>query len=176
MFLIYVSSASTPRRPAALRARKSLNASSSASHRELPTSSSSRTNPVISRPHIPQTPTDIQAVQAIRDAIRNRKARLAKFRELGKELDDEPENANGSGSTTASTICPVCSQNVGTGGELARMEAHIDECIVEQGRIERMRLEAESGLMEYEIDGQARVRVTDLAGFRGWCALGLRVS
>ncbi len=65
------------------------------------------------------------------------------------------------------STCPICSLHIDVGGDPSQIEAHVDQCIIEASRVERIRAEAESGLLGYELDGQPRVRVTDLAGFNG---------
>ncbi len=50
------------------------------------TGSSSRANDAM---HPPPTETDVQAFNVIREVIKNRKQRLTKFRDMGKDLLEE---------------------------------------------------------------------------------------
>jgi DNA repair exonuclease SbcCD ATPase subunit len=108
--------------------------------------------------------------------MRNRKTRLTKLRDLAKDLLEEQQPVrNHAGGNQR---CPVCSQEVLGSHEERVMVAHVDACILETANAaEQSRLWTESrsaamndrdaGLREYEIDGERRIRVTDLAGFRG---------
>jgi hypothetical protein len=152
-------------RRAALKARRSL-----ATHNDAGPSSSGS-----AYTHQP-TKSDIEATTAIKEAIRNRKTRLAKLRDLAKDLSDEPLSGSATRNRGANENqrCPVCSQEVPGSTDEAVMVAHVDACILEAATTaEQSRLWNESRAGgsgdsgEYEVGGERRIRVTDLAGFRG---------
>jgi E3 ubiquitin-protein ligase RNF220 len=120
--------------------------------------------------------TDLEAINAIKEVVRNRKARLSKLRDLAKDISDEPTLAPRNRSW-GNQRCPVCLQEVLGSSDQSVMEAHVDVCILEAANAtEQTRLWNESrsaaigqgdDLREYEVGGERRIRVTDLAGFIG---------
>jgi hypothetical protein len=100
---------------------------------------------------------------------------MSKLRDLAKDLLDEP-STNGRNQVAGNQRCPVCSQEVFGSTDESVLTAHVDACILEAANAaEQTRLWNESRaangqgstLGQYETGGEMRVRVTDLAGFRG---------
>jgi hypothetical protein len=52
-------------------------------------------------------------------------------------------------------------------GDARAVEVHVDECIALASRAEQARRDHDDGVREYEVNGEMRVRVTDLVGFQG---------
>jgi hypothetical protein len=120
--------------------------------------------------------TDLEATNAIKEVIRNRKTRLSKLRDLAKDISDDAPLAPRNRSW-GNQRCPVCSQEVVGSSDESVMVAHVDACILEAANAtEQTRLwnESRSGaigqgsdLREYEVGGERRIRLTDIAGFKG---------
>lgn len=152
VFTSFHDSPSTSRRGAAVRARKSLTALNPRSGLNLDTLE--------------------QADKTIRLLKRNRKQRHAKLREIIAQDEKECELKR---DVSGGTACPICL--VVVRGDADVVEAHVDACVAHASRLQAETEDREAREREddvdvdawedYEVDGEVRIRLSNVTGLRG---------
>lgn len=109
-----------------------------------------------------------QVEKTVKLIQRKRKGRHAKLKEL-IALDDEDRHSMVTGEDAT---CPICLQVIR--GDMEMVEAHVDSCVMNASRIQAESEERERNSRhdvdawgEIEVNGEVRIRLTDVNGLRG---------